>query len=319
MQARWQARQRGFPRLAPPAAVEIPDVFLQFLLLERKRYPATLTVAIGPSARPTPVWVTRRPKAPHERERHPLSYEALVAMHQKSSEDRIDCEGEEAWGARCRSNEAGAVRNSNARAQQTWVARARRLRDKNEPCVLPDRLLHRVYAGQNGAITLAFSASGAMLAAACCDDPLPGRFPIRLFDPETGRCRYELKGHASIVYSLVWSPGDSFLLSTSGDGTAKVWRVSFASDGTEAGGESGVDVFSGSRMVEGLSTTERWCGKEECPRLVCVLQHVPPCFVYAAVFQPWAPGITRGAASGDSQISPLPIRSIQSRLSHLGY
>lgn len=80
----------------------------------------------------------------------------------------------------------------------------------------------KVYAGQNGAITLAFSESGAMLAAACCDDPLPGRFPIRLIDSETGRCRHELKGHASMVYSLVWSPGDSFLLSASADGTAKV-------------------------------------------------------------------------------------------------
>lgn len=81
---------------------------------------------------------------------------------------------------------------------------------------------HQVYAGQNGAITLAFSGSGALLAAACCDDPLPGRFPIRLIDSETGRCRLELKGHASMVYSLVWSSGDSLLLSASADGTAKV-------------------------------------------------------------------------------------------------
>ena len=79
-----------------------------------------------------------------------------------------------------------------------------------------------MYAGQNGAITLAFSGSGALLAAACCDDPLPGRFPIRLIDTETGRCRHELKGHASMVYSLVWSPGDTLLLSASADGTAKV-------------------------------------------------------------------------------------------------
>lgn len=79
-----------------------------------------------------------------------------------------------------------------------------------------------MYAGQNGAMTLAFSRSGTLLAAACCDDPLPDRFPIRLIDSETGRCRHELRGHASMVYSLEWSPGDSFLLSASADGTAKV-------------------------------------------------------------------------------------------------
>lgn len=27
-------------------------------------------------------------------------------------------------------------------------------------------------------------------------------------------------------------------------------------------------------------------GRDEGPRLACVLQHAPPCFVYAAVFQP---------------------------------
>lgn len=35
--AKWQARQRGFPRLSPPVAPEVPDVFLQFLLVKRGR------------------------------------------------------------------------------------------------------------------------------------------------------------------------------------------------------------------------------------------------------------------------------------------
>lgn len=36
------------------------------------RYPATLRVSVGPIARPTPVWVTRRPTASHEHEIHRL-------------------------------------------------------------------------------------------------------------------------------------------------------------------------------------------------------------------------------------------------------
>lgn len=35
--AKWQARQRGFPRLSPPVVPEVPDVFLQFLFVNRKR------------------------------------------------------------------------------------------------------------------------------------------------------------------------------------------------------------------------------------------------------------------------------------------
>eukprot|EP00903_Cladosiphon_okamuranus_P011632 g10941.t1 len=286
--AKWQARQRGFPRLSPPVAPEVPDVFLQFLLVNRTRYPATLAVSVGPTPRLRPVRVARRPMAPHEREGHQLSYETLAAMYKKSREDR---EKDEAAGILPGSGTGGVDGGDGLGASATTAARSRRLRAKNEPCVLPDRLLHRVYAGQNGAITLAFSGSGTLLAAACCDDPLPGRFPIRLIDSETGRCRLELKGHASMVYSLAWSPGDSLLLSASADGTAKVWRISGGSDaegirkgGFFSGGSSGNAEAPASE--EGLLTTTRRGGRDEQPRLVCVLQHAPPCFVYAAVFQP---------------------------------
>lgn len=40
------------------------------------------------------------------------------------------------------------------------------------------------------------------------------------------------------------------------------------------------------------------CGKDE-PRLVCALQHAPPCFVYAAVFQPAVLDLTRGTTAGE--------------------
>lgn len=70
------------------------------------------------------------------------SYEALAAMHGKSRDDR---EKDEAAGILS----AGATGEGSdtagaARAEREWAARAKRLRDKNEPCVLPDRLLHRV-------------------------------------------------------------------------------------------------------------------------------------------------------------------------------
>lgn len=66
----------------------------------------------------------------------------------KSREDR---EHEEAAGITQDGNRsvgigggAGASAADTARAEQAWAARTRRLRDKNDPCVLPDRLLHRV-------------------------------------------------------------------------------------------------------------------------------------------------------------------------------
>ena len=66
------------------------------------------------------------------------SYEALAAMHDKSREDR---KNDEAAGILPTVPAAAAAA---AAAERAWAARARRLRAKKEPCVLPDRLLHRV-------------------------------------------------------------------------------------------------------------------------------------------------------------------------------
>lgn len=60
-------------------------------------------------------------------------------------EDRGKDEGEEEAGSK--KNEctgAGAAEIGNAGAERLRTARSRRLREKNKPCLLPDRLLHRV-------------------------------------------------------------------------------------------------------------------------------------------------------------------------------
>lgn len=75
------------------------------------------------------------------------SYETLAAMHQKSREDR---EKDEAAGILPGGDAAGGGGGGGAEASAKTVARSRRLRAKNEPCVLPDRLLHRVRAPREG-------------------------------------------------------------------------------------------------------------------------------------------------------------------------
>lgn len=78
------------------------------------------------------------------------SYEALAAMHDKSREDRKNDEAAGIiipMGASIAAGVGGgmdAAAEKAARAERARAARARRLRAKNEPCLLPDRLLHRV-------------------------------------------------------------------------------------------------------------------------------------------------------------------------------
>lgn len=73
------------------------------------------------------------------------SYEALAAMHQQSREDRENDEAAGILPAGGRSGrDGGGGGGGGMGASAAAVARTRRLRDKNEPCVLPDRLLHRV-------------------------------------------------------------------------------------------------------------------------------------------------------------------------------
>ena len=78
------------------------------------------------------------------------SYEALAAMHQKSRQDR---EKDEAAGILPSGVSGGAAGGTGggAGASAVTAARSRRTRAKNEPCVLPHRLLHRVSAG-NGCV-----------------------------------------------------------------------------------------------------------------------------------------------------------------------
>lgn len=74
-------------------------------------------------------------------------------MHQKFREDG---EKDEAAGILPNSDTTGGGRGGGrgggggVGASATIAARSRRLRAKNEPCVLPDRLLHRVRAPREG-------------------------------------------------------------------------------------------------------------------------------------------------------------------------
>jgi WD40 repeat protein len=64
-----------------------------------------------------------------------------------------------------------------------------------------------------------FSRDGALLATGLADGA------IRLFDPETGRERAGLSGHASMISSLSFAPDAKMLAAAAKSGSARVWQV----------------------------------------------------------------------------------------------
>jgi WD40 repeat protein len=58
-------------------------------------------------------------------------------------------------------------------------------------------------------------------------------YSLKLYDTDVGVLVWsELYAHHGVVYDVKWSKDDSYLLSSSGDGTTKIWDVLTVSTGT---------------------------------------------------------------------------------------
>uniref|UniRef100_A0A8C8GNN1 Jouberin n=1 Tax=Oncorhynchus tshawytscha TaxID=74940 RepID=A0A8C8GNN1_ONCTS len=89
-------------------------------------------------------------------------------------------------------------------------------------CRIPNKPMLSFRGGQMGCFTIRFSHDGRKLAAACADRDA---FPIIVYEIPSGKVLAAFNGHLSIVYDLCWSRDDWSLLSSSSDGTVRVWNV----------------------------------------------------------------------------------------------
>jgi WD40 repeat protein len=305
-----QAFYRGLPSFVQaPATPEVPMVYLQYLRQRRTPYPSSITMIIGPVTRPRTEIVLKRPIAPWEHEKHRMKFQQLAT-------EAVTDGG------------VGTGANMDA-AKAEVVRRGAMLRSRKplEQCIMPDKLLHRLHAGTDGALTIKFNNSGSLLAVACCNADFS--FPIRIYDSESGSMRHQFDGHRSIIYDLQFSPNDKYLVSACADGTTKVWCLGglakeFTEEGdsdaedevedenaSEKGGsdeeeESSDDDEDGDlstkKLLKGTSKGKKKKGVSSIlrgrPFLTATLQHNPPVFIYSACFQP--PAHRSGTVHNDS-------------------
>lgn len=178
--------------------------------------------------------------------------------------------------------------------------------------MIPNKILHRLHAGDDGALTIKFNNSGSLLAVACSNNNFT--FPIRIYDSESGSLRHQFDGHRSVVYDLQFSPNDKYLVSACADGTCKVWCLgglakdldedSDADDedasneekktGDSEDGEDnddddddGNDDSSSKKLLSGSTKkSSASLALKGRPFLTATLQHNPPVYIYSACFQP---------------------------------
>jgi len=155
-----------------------------------------------------------------------------------------------------------AQRDDEEESSMSLVA-ARRHRMRTEPCLVPRALAARLEAGKNGCFDVKFSPDGEFLAAACQDGP--SSFSIKVFVLPKLTQILNLTGHQALIYELAWVASNEstwFLASASGDGTARVWKLSRGS--CLSGGDK----------------------ENNAKRPLHILRHAPPKFVYSVAFHP---------------------------------
>ncbi|XP_063040333.1 jouberin isoform X2 [Engraulis encrasicolus] len=181
----------------PPRAKKMPntiEVVEWWRKFPRTRYASTLYITVKGLKLPDHVDPSMRSMMALQQERGTTSYSELNSEVMRRTNSQMDT--------------------------KRSIIRWNRL--PGQVCRIPNKPLLAFRGGQMGCFTLRFSHHGLMLAAACVDKDA---FPVIVYEIPSGKVLASFNGHLSLVYDLWWSKDDSCLLSTSSDGTVRMWDV----------------------------------------------------------------------------------------------
>ncbi|XP_008820297.1 jouberin isoform X1 [Nannospalax galili] len=194
--------QLYYPPTKPRSQSNVVEVFEWWSKCPRNRYPSTLYVTVRGLKVPDCI----KP-----------SYRSMMALQEEKGTP-VYCE---------RHREASSVETEPGLEDSKEVVKWKRL--PGQACRIPNKHLFSLNAGERGCFCLDFSHNGRILAAACASRD---GYPIILYEIPSGRFMRELCGHLNIIYDLSWSKDDRFILTSSSDGTARVWKNEINSTST---------------------------------------------------------------------------------------
>ncbi|KAM4865886.1 jouberin isoform 3-T3 [Thomomys bottae] len=186
--------QLYYPPTKPRAQSNTVEVFEWWSTCPRNRYPSTLYVTVRGLKVPDCI----KP-----------SYHSMLTLQEEKGKP-VYCE---------RHQEPSSVDTEPGLEDSKEVVKWKRL--PGQACRVPNKHLFSLNAGERGCFCLDFSHNGRILAAACASRD---GYPIILYEIPSGRFMRELCGHLNIIYDLCWSTDDRYILTSSSDGTARIWK-----------------------------------------------------------------------------------------------
>ncbi|XP_028633192.1 jouberin isoform X1 [Grammomys surdaster] len=194
--------QLYYPPTKPRSQLNVVEVFEWWSKCPRNRYPSTLYVTVRGLKVPDCI----RP-----------SYRSMVALQEERGTP-VFCE---------RHRDTSSVDTEPGLEDSKEEVKWKRL--PGQACRIPNKHLFSLNAGERGCFCLDFSHNGRILAAACASRD---GYPIILYEIPSGRFMRELCGHLNIIYDIDWSKDDRYLVTSSSDGTARVWKNEINSTNT---------------------------------------------------------------------------------------
>ncbi|KAL0623712.1 Jouberin [Plecturocebus cupreus] len=182
------------PPTKPRSQLSVVEVFDWWSKCPRNRYPSTLYVTIRGLKVPDCI----KP-----------SYRSMMALQEEKGKP-VHCE---------RQHQSSSVDTEPGLEDSKEVIKWKRL--PGQACHIPNKHLFSLNAGERGCFCLDFSHNGRILAAACASQD---GYPVILYEIPSGRFMRELCGHLNIIYDLSWSKDDRYILTSSSDGTARIWK-----------------------------------------------------------------------------------------------